>query len=169
MTFVSPLSPVPTADWPAARNTRLPSGLELVVTPLTHLHLASIVLFVRVGSRYEDAAENGLSHLVEHVLFRGCERFPDTYELNAAIESIGTGIDAATSRDFTTFEATCLHRVQRTQPVHDGPGFLLPAHQVVTAAEVEPGSGEIGLQLDGCAERADCVRRPTGLQERGTK
>jgi len=94
--------------WPEARHQTLDNGLEVVCVPLPHLHLASIVLFVRVGSRFETRDDNGLSHLLEHVLFRGCEAYPDTYALNAAIETIGTGLDAATSRDFTTFEATCL-------------------------------------------------------------
>ncbi|MFO0744873.1 MAG: pitrilysin family protein [Myxococcota bacterium] len=94
--------------WPEPIRSRLDNGLEVVCVPLEHLHLTSIILFVRVGSRFETASENGLSHLLEHVLFRGCEAYPDTYALNSAIETIGTGLDAATSRDFTTFEATCL-------------------------------------------------------------
>ncbi len=73
-----------------------------------HLSLTSIIMLVRVGSRYEDPADNGLSHLLEHVLFRGCDAYPDTHSLNAAIESVGTALDAATAPDFTTFEAVCL-------------------------------------------------------------
>jgi predicted Zn-dependent peptidase len=95
-------------SWPETSTHHLPSGLELAVVPLPHLHVASVVLFVRVGSRYERAETNGLSHLLEHVLFRGCEGYPDTYALNTAIERVASGIDAATSRDFTTFEAACL-------------------------------------------------------------
>ncbi|MCC6624914.1 MAG: insulinase family protein [Deltaproteobacteria bacterium] len=94
--------------WPEAVTRTLDNGLDVVCVPLPHLHLTSIVLFVRVGSRFEARDDNGISHLLEHVLFRGCEAFPDTYALNSAIETIGTGLDAATSRDFTTFEATCL-------------------------------------------------------------
>lgn len=94
--------------WPEASTHILDCGLELAVAPLPHLHVASVVLFVRVGSRYERAETNGLSHLLEHVLFRGCEGYPDTYALNTAIERVASGVDAATSRDFTTFEAACL-------------------------------------------------------------
>lgn len=93
--------------WPTAEQHLLESGLELVTVPLPHLHLVSVLLFVRVGSRYETAERNGLSHLLEHVLFRGCEAWPDTFALNTAIERVASGIDAATSRDFTTFEASC--------------------------------------------------------------
>jgi len=94
--------------WPEATTRTLDNGLDVICVPLPHLHLTSIVLFVRVGSRFETRDDNGISHLLEHVLFRGCEAYPDTYALNSAIETIGTGLDAATSRDFTTFEATCL-------------------------------------------------------------
>ena len=87
---------------------RLDNGLRVVVTTQPHLSLTSLIMFVRVGSRYEDLADNGLSHLLEHVLFRGCEAYPDTHSLNAAIESVGTALDAATAPDFTTFEAVCL-------------------------------------------------------------
>lgn len=93
---------------PAVDIGALDNGLDVVVVPLPHLHVASVVLFVRVGSRYETPPTNGLSHLLEHVLFRGCEAYPDTYLLNSAIERIASGIDAATSRDFTTFEAACV-------------------------------------------------------------
>jgi predicted Zn-dependent peptidase len=96
------------ADEPEAVVRTLPNGLRVATTPLPHLGLASATLFVRVGSRYEEVATNGLSHLVEHVLFRGCEAYPDTYQLNAAIESVGSALDAATMPDFTTFDAVCL-------------------------------------------------------------
>ena len=102
------VDPLPLLEPPRAESVTLPNGLRVVVTPLPHLSLASMVLFVRVGSRYEDPVDNGLSHLLEHVLFRGCSAFPDTHGLNAAIEGVGTSLDAATMPDYTTFEAGCL-------------------------------------------------------------
>lgn len=102
------IAPLPIPSWPTPQQFALDNGLPVVFTPLPHLSLTSIVLFVRVGSRFETPNDSGLSHLLEHVLFRGSSRFPDTYALNTALESVGSGLDAATSRDFTTFEATCL-------------------------------------------------------------
>jgi predicted Zn-dependent peptidase len=67
----------------------LPSGLEVVVAPQPHLHTACVALFVGVGSRHESRAESGLSHLLEHMLFRGTARLPSAYALNHAIESLG--------------------------------------------------------------------------------
>jgi len=93
---------------PEPQRACLDNGLRIVVTPQPHLSLTSMILLVRVGSRYEDPIDNGLSHLLEHVLFRGCAAYPDTHSLNAAIESVGTALDAATAPDYTTFEAVCL-------------------------------------------------------------
>ena len=93
---------------PEPRLARLDNGLRVLVTTQPHLSLVSMILLVRVGSRYEDPIDNGLSHLLEHVLFRGCAAYPDTHSLNAAIESVGTALDAATAPDYTTFEAVCL-------------------------------------------------------------
>lgn len=90
---------------PPAQEATLANGLRVVVTRLPHLSLASMALFVRIGSRFEEPQDNGLSHLLEHVLFRGCAAYPDTHGLNAAIESVGTALDAATMPDYTTFEA----------------------------------------------------------------
>lgn len=89
-------------------ETRLENGLCVVVTEMPHLALTTVLLMVRVGSRYERPHESGLSHLLEHVLFRGCETYPDTHRLNVAIESVGTALDAATAPDYTTFESVCL-------------------------------------------------------------
>lgn len=102
-----PLANVP-SPLPEPSLARLDNGLRVVVTSQPHLSLVSMILLVRVGSRYEDPIDNGLSHLLEHVLFRGCAAYPDTHSLNAAIESIGTALDAATAPDYTTFEAVCL-------------------------------------------------------------
>ena len=46
-------------------------------------------VLLHVGSRYETPALNGISHFLEHMLFRGSERFVSSYALNHAIESVG--------------------------------------------------------------------------------
>jgi len=93
--------------WPRAIPRGLPNGLQVICAPLEHLHTAHVIVFVRVGSRFEGPDDGGLSHLLEHVLFRGCEAYPSTWALNTAFESCSSGLDAATSRDYTTFEASC--------------------------------------------------------------
>lgn len=89
----------------AVRRT-LPNGLRVIVLQLPHLHSVSSALMVRAGPRYETQATNGLSHLVEHLLFRGTTRHPSSYSLNAAIEALGGEVNGLTQRDATTIHMT---------------------------------------------------------------
>jgi predicted Zn-dependent peptidase len=82
----------------------LPNGLRLVTIQTPHLHSASIALYARVGARYETRATNGLSHFVEHMLFRGSARFGSSYTLNHAIESVGGTLYAETGRDYSLYQ-----------------------------------------------------------------
>jgi predicted Zn-dependent peptidase len=90
----------------AARSTRLANRLRVVTVELPHLHTSSLVLYVKVGSRLERAEDNGLSHFVEHMLFRGTERYPTSYDINFAFESLGGTLYAETGRDYSLFQVT---------------------------------------------------------------
>ena len=70
---------------------------------MPHLHTASIVACVGVGSRYEGPSERGISHLLEHMVFRGSAAHPSTYELNREIEALGGTLDAGTAADHTAY------------------------------------------------------------------
>ena len=82
----------------------LPNGLIVVTVPVPHLHTASIVMYARVGSRYETAQTNGLSHFLEHMLFRGSKSYPNSLALNYAIEEIGGTLYAETGRDYSLYQ-----------------------------------------------------------------
>ncbi len=84
----------------------LANGLRVVVIPQPHLHTASVSLYVKAGSRFESAEDNGLSHFLEHMLFRGTERLPSAYALNHAIESLGGTLLGATHADFTLYQVS---------------------------------------------------------------
>jgi len=61
-------------------------------------------VLVRCGSRYETRRTNGLSHLLEHMVFRGTPTHPTSYAFNRAIEELGGTLDAATHVDFTSYD-----------------------------------------------------------------
>src|SRR6266568_6914641 len=82
----------------------LANGLRLVTVELPHLHTAAIVVYAKVGSRYESPEDNGLSHFLEHMLFRGSERHPSSFALNLAIESLGGTLYAETGRDYSLYQ-----------------------------------------------------------------
>jgi predicted Zn-dependent peptidase len=82
----------------------LENGLRLVTVELPHLHTASVVMYARVGSRFESPGDNGLSHFLEHMLFRGTSRHPDAYQINYAIEALGGTLYAETGRDYSLYQ-----------------------------------------------------------------
>jgi predicted Zn-dependent peptidase len=89
---------------PAVETTTLDNGLAVTTVALPHLHTAVCALFVKVGARFERPEDNGLSHFVEHMLFRGTERYTTSLALNTAVERLGSTLHAETGRDYTLFQ-----------------------------------------------------------------
>jgi predicted Zn-dependent peptidase len=89
--------------FPDIVTTTLENGVRVLSAPLPHLHTATLAVFVKVGSRFEAPEDNGLSHFVEHMLFRGTAAHPTSRDLNLAIESLGSALHAETGRDLSLF------------------------------------------------------------------
>src|SRR4029079_14424896 len=89
---------------PHVETTTLDHGLAVTTVALPHLHTAVCALFIKVGARFEVPDDNGLSHFVEHMLFRGTERYPTSLALNTALERLGSTLHAETGRDYTLFQ-----------------------------------------------------------------
>jgi predicted Zn-dependent peptidase len=87
----------------------LPNGLRVVTAELPHTRSATISIYVGAGSRYEPDAEAGLSHFLEHMLFKGASRRPTAREISEAIESVGGMHNAATDREVTLYYAKVPH------------------------------------------------------------
>ncbi len=84
----------------------LSNGLRVVVAPQPQLHRAHVALYVRVGSRFESPATNGLSHFLEHMLYRGTPSLKTAHDVNLAFESLGGYLYAATQTDFGVFSVS---------------------------------------------------------------
>lgn len=84
----------------------LANGLRVVVSPQPQLHRAHVALYARVGSRFEDAATNGISHFLEHMIYRGTTGLRSAHEVNDAFERLGGYLYAATHTDFGVFSVT---------------------------------------------------------------
>jgi predicted Zn-dependent peptidase len=85
---------------------RLANGLRVCTVEAPHLHGAAVALYVRAGSRYEGVTTNGLSHFVEHMLFRGCAQFPNSFALNRAIEERCGMLIGETGRDYSLYQVS---------------------------------------------------------------
>ena len=81
----------------------LDNGLRVVSTYLPHTMSASISIFVGSGSRYEDFRVAGISHFIEHMLFKGTQKRPTPKEISEAIEGIGGVLNAATDKELTVY------------------------------------------------------------------
>ena len=84
---------------------RLASGARLIATPMRERRSAAVAFMFGVGSRYEGVATAGLSHFIEHVVFKGGGRFPTARAVSEAIESVGGSINASTDKEATIFYA----------------------------------------------------------------
>lgn len=89
---------------PAVDTTLLDNGLAVTTVALPHLHTAVCALFIKVGARFESASDSGLSHFVEHMLFRGTEAYATSLQLNTAVERLGSTLHAETGRDYTLLQ-----------------------------------------------------------------
>ncbi len=83
----------------------LPNGVRVVTGPMSGVRSASLIFYYNVGSRYERAEISGVSHYLEHMLFKGTEKRPDPMQISQAIEGIGGMLNAATGRESTTYWA----------------------------------------------------------------
>ncbi|HWP28191.1 MAG TPA: pitrilysin family protein [Chloroflexota bacterium] len=84
-------------------KTTLANGLRIVTASLPHTRSVSIVFFVGAGSRYEPDEVAGISHFVEHMLFKGTERRPTPREIAEAIEGVGGVMNASTDKEVTVY------------------------------------------------------------------
>jgi predicted Zn-dependent peptidase len=77
----------------------LSNGLRVVLVAQPTVHRAVAALFLRVGSRFETASDNGVSHFLEHMVFRGTKTMPTAHDQALAFERLGGTLYAATHVD----------------------------------------------------------------------
>lgn len=143
-----------------AAYTRLSNGLKLVTVQRPHLHQVVIAASILAGSRHETRGTNGITHFLEHMLFRGTKHLPTAAAFNHRIESLGGTLTAATHGDFTLFELTVPPDALADGCAELGEVFMSP---VFSDCEVEKGivREEIleDLDEDGRDVNADNVLR----------
>jgi len=88
-------------------RTVLPSGLTVIGEAMDSVRSVAIGVWMKVGARHESAAESGMSHFLEHMVFKGSRR-RDAYQIALSLESVGGHLDAFTGREATCFYARAL-------------------------------------------------------------
>ncbi|EHR72266.1 putative Zn-dependent peptidase [Burkholderiales bacterium JOSHI_001] len=93
---------MPMTHDPDLHQTTLPNGVRVVAMAQPHLHSAAVSVFVGSGSAHESATNNGISHFVEHMVFKGTLR-RDVAQINRDAEALGAELNAHTDKDHTAY------------------------------------------------------------------
>lgn len=99
---VSPSSPLALHAAQAPRLATLANGLRTVTIPMPWRQTVSLSVFIRTGSLHESARLNGISHVVEHMAFKGTAT-RDCQRINLDAEALGAEVNAHTDKDHTAF------------------------------------------------------------------
>src|SRR5438128_5113589 len=83
----------------------LENGLRVITSPMPEMRSVTIGLFLAVGSRFEKPKESGVSHFIEHMLFKGTRKYPTSKDVSGTIEGIGGVLNAATDKELTVYWA----------------------------------------------------------------
>lgn len=130
------------------RETILPSGLRVVSDPMETVETVSIGVWVDAGTRHEPAAINGVSHMLEHMAFKGTAT-RTAQDIAEEMDAVGGHLNAYTARDHTAYYAKVLK--------DDAPLALdiisdILLHSTMDAEELEREQGvviqEIGQSVD---------------------
>ncbi|MBA2289966.1 MAG: insulinase family protein [Chloroflexia bacterium] len=93
---------IPSESSPYHKST-LDNGIRIVTGPMSGVRSASLIFYFNVGSRFERPEVAGVSHFLEHMMFKGTERRPDPIMISEEIEEVGGGLNAATGRESTSY------------------------------------------------------------------
>ena len=85
------------------QRTVLDNQLRILTSTMPHTASVSMTISVGAGSRYEAPDMAGLSHFIEHLPFKGTERWPTARQVSEAIEGVGGIMNASTDREMTVF------------------------------------------------------------------
>lgn len=112
------------------RTETLPNGLEVILAPQENTNSVTVMVFARVGSRYESKDINGASHFIEHLMFKGTERRPTTLDISKELDRFGAEFNAFTGKDATAYYV-------KIDAKHGGLAVDL-LHDMLTASKFDP-------------------------------
>src|SRR5574337_1876088 len=81
----------------------LKNGLKLLVVPMPSFESATVMVMVGAGSRYENRKNNGISHFLEHMAFKGTKKRPTAMDIASLIDGIGGEFNAFTGKETTGY------------------------------------------------------------------
>ncbi len=85
------------------KQKELKSGLKLVTVPMTGTKTVTVLVIIKTGSKNENKKNNGISHFIEHMLFKGTDKRPNTLIIASELDRIGAEFNAFTGKECTGF------------------------------------------------------------------
>ena len=89
---------------------KLPSGLRVLLAPIENSETATVLFLIGTGSKYENKKNNGVSHFLEHLFFKGTKKRPRSKDITAEIDAVGGEINAFTSEEVTGYYTKVGHQ-----------------------------------------------------------
>lgn len=86
------------------RLTRLPNGVRIATVEMPHMQSVSVGVWAAIGGRYETKKQSGISHFIEHLMFKGTKT-RTAKQLTEAVEGVGGYLNAFTTEDHTCYYA----------------------------------------------------------------
>jgi predicted Zn-dependent peptidase len=133
------------------RRTTAPNGLVVLTETLPGVRSAAVGIYVRTASAHEPRSQLGISHLVEHMVFKGTER-RTAQQLALELEIRGGGLDAFTGRDYTSYQA---HVLDADLPLAVEILTDLVRHPLLREGDLEPERNVILEEINGVADTPD--------------
>lgn len=144
--MTSPISPVRDIEM-----TTLTNGLRVITEAMPHVRSVSVGIWIGSGSRRESAEQNGLSHFIEHMLFKGTSK-RSAEDIARSVDSIGGNLDAFTAKELVCFNTKVLdeHLSQAFDVLAD-----LVLHPMFREEDIEKEKGVILEELKMEADSPD--------------
>jgi predicted Zn-dependent peptidase len=129
--------------------TTLSNGIRLITAPLTGAKTTAVLVIFSTGSKHETAKQKGLSHFLEHMMFKGTEKRQQSFDVTADLDSIGAEYNAFTSKEYTGYWIHAAHQ-QAEYSLEILSDMIL--HSKFDAEEIKRESGviieELNMYLD---------------------
>lgn len=127
------------------KKLTLSNNLRVILTPVKDAYSASASIFVKAGSRFENAKNNGIAHFLEHMAFQGSEKYPTSLEFSKQIESLGGYMNAYTSSELISYymRASSTHTLELLDLLDQ-----LLFHALYTDKAIEKEKGVVTEELN---------------------
>lgn len=84
---------------------KLKNGMRIITIPMKENPTTTVLVLVETGSKYENKENNGISHFLEHMCFKGTSRRPSAFDITKELDGIGSHYNAFTGQEYTGYYA----------------------------------------------------------------